>query len=152
MDLKIFLKNLPAFEEFIAPHLDILASHLMVENFPDGATLITQGVQGNALHMVLQGSVRIMRHDVTGGEEFEVRELNGGEMFGMLSLIDDLPASATCIAKGALQTAALTRDAFQQLFNNASPVGRHLQYMVAVQMARDIQEENRRFRASMSKA
>lgn len=150
MDLKFFLKNLPAFEEFKAPHLDILASHLKVEQHDDGHVFIRQGTQGQALYMLLQGSVRITRRDTEGGTEQEVRELSDGEIFGMLSLIDNLPASGTCIARGPVKTAALTRDAFLQLFHEASPIGHHLQYMVAVQMARDIQEENKRFRAALA--
>lgn len=150
MNLKFFLKNLPAFEEFQAPHLDAFASHLQVAQYDDGHIFITQGVQGSALYLLLQGSVRITRNDA--GEELEIRELSDGEIFGILSLVDNLPASATCTAKGPVQTASLTRDAFRQLFHEASPIGHHLQYMVAVQMARDIQEENKRFRAALGKA
>lgn len=149
MDLKFFLKNLPAFEEFKAEHLDILASQLKVEQYSDGHIFIRQGTQGDALYLLLQGSVRITRHDAGDETEREVRELSDGEIFGTLSLIDDLPASATCIARGSVTTAALSRDAFRQLFHEASPIGHHLQYMVAVQMARDIQEENKRFRAAL---
>lgn len=151
MDLKFFLKNLPAFEEFMAPHIDILASHLQIEECDDGHVFITQGQQGKALYMLMQGSVRITRHDAKDGEEYEVRELSDGEMFGILSLIDNLPATATCTAKGRVTTASLTRDAFQRLFQDASPIGHHLQYMIAVQMARDMQEGNKRFRASLTK-
>ena len=152
MDLKFFLKNLPAFEEFKARHLDILASQLRVEQHADGHVFIRQGLQGDALYLLLQGSVRITKHDAQGAPEYEVRDLSDGEMFGMLSLIDDLPASSTCTTRGPVTTAALTRDAFQQLFHQASPIGHHLQYIVAVQMARDIQEENQRFRAALTNA
>lgn len=149
MDLKFFLKNLPAFEEFKAPHIEVLAGSLAVEQHGDGHVFIRQGTQGKALYLLLKGSVRITRHDAGDDNEREVRELSDGEIFGMLSLIDDLPASATCIAKGPVTTAALSRDAFRQLFHEASPIGHHLQYMIAVQMARDIQEENKRFRAAL---
>jgi CRP-like cAMP-binding protein len=152
MNLNFFLKNLPAFEEFQPPHIDVFASHLQVEQYADGHVFITQGTQGSALYLLLQGSVRITRHDDNGGNEYEVRELSDGEIFGILSLVDNLPASATCTAKGSVQAASLSRDAFQALFKEASPIGHHLQYMVAVQMARDIQEENKRFRAALGKA
>ncbi len=152
MDLKFFLKNLPAFEEFQAQHLDILAARLKVAQQDGGHVFIRQGMQGDALYLLLQGSVRISRHEGADAEEEEVRELCDGEMFGMLSLIDELPASATCTARGPVMTAALTRDDFQQLFHDASPIGHHLQYMVAVQMARDLQEANRRFRTALAKA
>lgn len=148
MHLTYFLKNLPAFEEFNAQHLDAFANHLTVEEFADGHVFINQGQQGEAMYLLLQGSVRITRHDRAGEEEYEIRELCDGELFGIVSLVDNLPAIATCTAKGAGRTAALTRDAFHHLFHEASPIGHHLQYMIAVQMARDIQEENKRFRAA----
>jgi CRP/FNR family cyclic AMP-dependent transcriptional regulator len=150
MDLKFFLKNLPAFEEFTPKHLDILANGLTVAEYPDGHVFITQGMQGTALHLLIQGSVRITRRDAPGGAEYEARELASGELFGILSLVDELPASATCTAKGMVKTASLTRAAFDELFREASPIGHHLQYMIAVQMARDIQEENKSFRAALA--
>ena len=150
MELKFFLKNLPAFEDFKPQHLEILAGRLQVEEHGDGHVFITQGMQGGALYLLLQGSVRTTRHD-GDGEEYPVRDLSDGEMFGILSLVDDLPASATCAAKGPVKTAALTRDAFRALFDDAAPIGHHLHYMIAVQMARDIQEQNKRFRATLGK-
>jgi CRP/FNR family transcriptional regulator, cyclic AMP receptor protein len=152
MNLNFFLKNLPAFEEFQSPHIDVFANHLQVQQYPDGHVFITQRTQGTALYLLLQGSVRITRHDGNGGNEYEVRELCDGEIFGILSLVDNLPASATCVAKGPVQAASLSRESFQRLFQEASPIGHHLQYMIAVQMARDIQEENKRFRAALGKA
>lgn len=145
MDLTYFLKNLPAFEDFNASHLATLANHLEVQENEDGHVFIQQGEDGKALYLLLQGSVRITRRD-RDGVEHEVRELADGEMFGILSLIEDLPTQASCIAKGAVRTAALSREAFKQLFSEASPIGHHLHYMIAVQMARDLQEANKRVR------
>lgn len=155
MDIKTFLKSLPAFEDFNAQQLDMLANRMTVTEHEDGHVFIRQGQEGKALYLVMQGTVRITRHDGADGagdEENEVGELCDGELFGILSLVEDLPASATCTAKGHVTVAALTRDAFLQLFHDASPVGRHLQYMVAVQMARDLQETNRRLRATLNGA
>lgn len=151
MDLKIFLKNLPAFEEFQASHLETFAAHLQVGEYENGHAFITQGMQGEALYMLLSGSVHITRRD-DDGVEHEVRDLSDGELFGILSLVDDLPASASCVAKGKVKAAFLTRDAFRRLFSEASPIGHHLQYMVAVQMARDIQEQNRQFRTALAQS
>ncbi|HWT70583.1 MAG TPA: cyclic nucleotide-binding domain-containing protein, partial [Oxalicibacterium sp.] len=121
MDLTYFLKNLPAFEDFKAPHLAALADQLQVEEHADGHVFIEQGQQGRALYMLLQGAVRITRHDTADGEEYEVRELADGELFGILSLVEDLPAMASCTAKGAVKVASLNYDAFRHLFQEASP-------------------------------
>lgn len=152
MDLKIFLKNLPAFEEFAPSNIEALARHLQVGDYDDGHVFIRQGEQGQALYLVLQGSVRVGRQAAPGEAEYEVRDLNDGELFGILSLVADMPAQATCTAKGPVKAACLTRESFQQLFSEASPIGHHLQYMIAVQMARDIQEQNRRYRAALTQS
>jgi CRP/FNR family transcriptional regulator, cyclic AMP receptor protein len=57
-----------------------------------------------------------------------------------------MPAGATCVAKEPATVAELPREAFQRLFDTAAPVGHHLQFMVAVQLARDLQERNRSLR------
>ncbi len=150
MDLKIFLKNLPAFEDFSPPQLEAFAAQLTVRDHEAGHTFIHQGQQGEALYLLLRGVVRITRHDAEGGDEYELREVCDGEMFGILSLVDNLPAASTCAAVGPGQTAALSREGFAKLFQEASPIGRHLQYMIAVQMARDLQDANRRLREALS--
>jgi CRP/FNR family cyclic AMP-dependent transcriptional regulator len=152
MDLKIFLKNLPSFEDFNAEHLDLLAGMLKLEEHESGHVFIRQGVQGEALFLVIEGAVAVTRREGADGEDMEVRELHNGELFGVLSLVDDLPASATCTAKGKVQSAALTHDAFDELFRQASSIGHRLQFMIAGQMARDLRELNRTLRASIQRA
>jgi len=147
MELKYFLKNLPAFEEFRDDYLDLFASSLQVEAYPDGHILIAQGQQGKALYLLLSGAVNISRHNMVTGVVDVIRELNDGEMFGIISLVDDLPATASCVARGQVKVASLSRESFAQLFDSAIPVVRHLQYMIAVQLARDLQEESRRIRS-----
>lgn len=150
MDLKIFLKNLPAFEEFAPTQLDVLASCLTVDTHEDGHVFIRQGQQGEALYLLMQGAVTVTRRDADNGEDAVVRELRGGELFGVLSLVSDMPASATCTGHGTTKTAALTREAFDRLFHEASPIGHHLQFMVAGQLARDLRETNRTLRAALA--
>ena len=50
---------------------------------------------------------------------------------------------------GPVTAAALSREGFHKLFASAPPIGHHLQYMVAVQLARDLQERNKALRAML---
>lgn len=150
MDLKMFLKNLPAFEEFADPHIEALVGGLDVRDFADGHVFIRQGEQGEALFLILNGLVKVTRHESVGGKDSDVHELGAGELFGMLSLADNLPAAASCTALGSVKAASLTAAAFHRLFDSALPIGRHLQYMMAVQLARDLRDENARIRAAMA--
>jgi len=141
VDLKSFLKTLPGFEGFSAAHLDALAESMKVQLYPKGHTFIWQGEQGQALYVIMDGAVLLSRVDELTGFKQE-RELRSGEVFGLLSLIDNLPAAATCGVLEPVTAASLSRVEFNELFDQAPPVGHHILYMVAIQLARDLQDRN----------
>ncbi|QDQ24980.1 cyclic nucleotide-binding domain-containing protein [Chitinimonas arctica] len=150
MELKAFLHNLPAFESYHDQYLNALIAELDVEDCPDGFVFIHQGGRDGAMFIILEGSVGIIRRDRPNETDYEVRDLRDGEIFGLLSLVDDMPAAATCVAHGPVKIAALTREGFRTLFQSAPPVCHQLQYMIAVQLARDLQEQNEYLRRHMS--
>ncbi len=146
MDLKVFLKTLPGFESFSPPDLDALAAVMQVRLYPKGHEFIAQGEQGQAMFLVMSGTVTLTRADELTGFRQE-RELRAGEIFGLLSLIDNLPAAATCSATDAVSAVSLPRVEFNELFDAAPQVGHHLLYMVAIQLARDLQDRNTSLRS-----
>ncbi|WP_374347030.1 cyclic nucleotide-binding domain-containing protein [Chitinimonas sp.] len=150
MELHAFLRNLPAFEAFNDTHLHALMAALQVEDCPDGYVFIHQGESNGAMFMILSGTVGVIRADAPGETRYAVRELRDGEVFGLLSLIDDMPAAATCVAQGAVTIAALTREAFDSLVEQAPPIAHQLRYMIAVQLARDLQEQSEFLRRRMA--
>ena len=146
VDLKTFLKSLPGFEGFTGTHLDALASVMKVQLYPKGHTFIWQGEQGQALYVIMDGAVLLSRTDELTGFKQE-RDLRAGEIFGLLSLLDNLPAAATCSVIEPVTAASLPRVEFNELFDDAPPVGHHILYMVAIQLARDLQDRNMSLRA-----
>jgi CRP-like cAMP-binding protein len=145
-DIKTFLKTLPGFEGFAGTHLEALSAVMKVQLYPKGHTFIWQGEQGQALYMIIDGAVMLSRSDELTGFKQE-RELRSGEVFGLLSLIDNLPAAATCTVLEPVTAASLPRAEFNDLFDDAPPVGHHILYMVAIQLARDLQDRNMSLRA-----
>lgn len=146
MDLKQFLKTLPAFENFKAADLDVLSEQMAVSSHPAGHVFVTQGQQGEAMYLLMDGTIQWVHVDEATGTLEEARDLHAGEVFGLLSLIEDMPAGWGATAKDAVTVAALSRATFNQLFGVAAPIAHHLQYMVAVQLARDLQARNKELR------
>ncbi len=151
MDLKPFLKTLPAFEGFTDAHLDVLAGMMKVSSHPAGHAFITQGEQGEALYLLMAGAIETSHVDEVSGTLEEARDLHAGELFGLLSLIENMPAGWGSKAKEAVTVAALMQPDFRRLFELAPPIAHHLQYMVAVQLARNLQERNRELRDLLSR-
>ena len=151
MEFKQFLQNLPAFNAYESGHLDLLVQAMQVGDYPQGTDFTTQGKQGESMYLLIEGKVSITERDDIAGLEHDVQELNGGELFGLLSLIDNMPAAATCTAMTSVKAASLPREEFAKLFQSAPPIGYHLQYMVAVQLARDLQSRNKSLRALLKR-
>src|SRR5262245_28296973 len=116
MDLRTLLAMLPTFQTTQPAHVNALARAMKVEQFPKGHQFIVQGQQGEAMYLLVEGAVEVRRIDDATGQPPEVRELRSGEVFGLLSLLDHMPAGATCTALEPVTTAALERVAFEELF------------------------------------
>lgn len=152
MDIKQFLRTLPAFENFKAADIDALAGKMMVSRHPAGHVFITQGEQGEALYLLMEGTIQSVHVDEATGTLEEARDLHAGEMFGLLSLVENMPAGWGAVAKEAVTVAELSWPDFRDLFRTAPPIAHHLQYMVAVQLARDLQSRNKELRELMKRS
>ncbi len=73
--------------------LGLLSSRARAERFAPGALIFSEGDEGDALHVVLEGKVRISRRPPGMGEE-ALAVLGRGEAFGEMALVDDRPRSA----------------------------------------------------------
>lgn len=150
MDIKLFLKGLPAFSRFNDRHLDSLVANLELREFDAGQKLVTQGDQGTAAYFLINASIHVVRYNEIDGIEEDIGEARDGEVIGLVSLVENLPATVSCIANGPALVAALTPERFQALFLLAPPVAHQLEYMVAVQLARNLQENNRLLRKGLA--
>ncbi len=150
-DLRTFLHGLPAFERFPEKQLDMLLNNLRLEDYEANQALVTQDYQGPALYIIIAGTVEVSRRSAAGELEQEMREARDGEVVGLLSLVDNMPSPETCTTKGRATAAVLTPERFNTLFLVAPTIAHQLQYMVAVQLARDLQEKNKSLRKGLAR-
>jgi CRP/FNR family cyclic AMP-dependent transcriptional regulator len=61
--------------------------------FPAGRHIVTQGMIGNGLYIIVAGLARVVKGDET------IALLGPGEFFGELSVIDQLPRTASVVAE-----------------------------------------------------
>lgn len=149
-DLHIFLHGLPAFERFSGRPLDMFIHNLRLVDFAPGQQIIAQGEKGPAMYIIIEGMVEITRRAGFGVPEMEARDARDGEVIGLLSLVNDMPAPEICTAKTKVFAAELTPERYQALFLQAPSVAHQLQYMVAVQLARELQEKNKALRKELA--
>lgn len=146
MIFRNFLRALPTFKAFSDRDIDALAKAMQVNNYPAGHLFITQGAKGKELFMVVEGSVAVSRFDPLSGENQKLKDLEPGELFGLLSLTDGTPAAASCMAAGAATVASLPRSAYNLLTRSAAPIAYHFHLLVAQQLARDLHDRTQALR------
>ncbi len=107
------LRNVPIFQRLSDDHLCYLGAKLGERSYPRGTPIFRQGSEGDELHLIVTGQVRIYTNSELG-QELSVRIFAGGDFFGELALLDGRPRSATAEAMRTTTTLTLHRVVFLQ--------------------------------------
>lgn len=146
MDITHFLRLQPGFDDFSNAHLDVFSHMLNVAIYPGKHAFTVRGEQGHALYLIMDGAVTVTSGDTLSGGDAD-RSLRVGEWFGLLSLVEHLPAFEDCTSSASVTVASFNRVQFDDLFEAAPPIGRHLLYMLAKQLARALIAQSERLSA-----
>ena len=91
------LSQVPLFRNLTKHELQTLSVNCRERDYPTGATLLRQGETGIGLFIITSGKVQISQQTPDGA----VRDLGTferGAVLGEMSLLDDLPRTATAVA------------------------------------------------------
>lgn len=108
--LEELLARVPFFDHLSQEELSSLARAGERRTLEASEDVFRQGDPGDALYVVLSGSVRV--HHAVDGEDVDIATLPAGRFFGELSLIDGQPRSATVTALEPVELFALDRKSF----------------------------------------
>jgi CRP-like cAMP-binding protein len=106
-----YVSALPLLARLPQPDRLALAHRARLRSFRAGTVIFGEGEPGDALHVVVEGRVRIVAGG-PNGEEATVAVVGPGDCFGEFSLLDGLPRSAAAVAPVATRTFVVTRDDF----------------------------------------
>jgi len=103
------LRGVPLLSRLREADLRALAARGREQAHAAGATIVREGDPGDALHIIVEGSVRISVLS-PDGDEATMALLGEGECFGELALLDRRPRSASAVATQATRTLVVGRD------------------------------------------
>lgn len=92
------LKKTYLFRDFYDTELSDLVAVAQTVTVQPGDRLIEAGKKNEALWILIKGGL-VVRDALPGGLEVDLFRLKGGELFGEMSYVDHLPASATVMAE-----------------------------------------------------
>ncbi|MCM3900479.1 MAG: cyclic nucleotide-binding domain-containing protein [Pyrinomonadaceae bacterium] len=99
LEKMIALRSSSIFQQLPPESLRALAHASRAEAFPAGAVLCTEGEQGSDVFILLDGDVKLFKHE-SGRERFVSKEGAGG-LIGEMAILDPAPRAATVIAGDA---------------------------------------------------
>ena len=97
MDAIALLRSIPLFEGLSEEDLASLAGTLKPRSFPAGTMIFHQGDIGSAMYLVDSGDVNIHLPG-ENSQRISLKDIARGEYFGELSLLDEMPRSASALA------------------------------------------------------
>ena len=107
------LRDVPLFSKIDHTKLKLLA--FTSENLihPDGQFLFREGEPGDAAYIVLKGKVSVFIETEKGS--VEIAQLKRGDVVGEISILCDVPRTASVKAVESVQTLKVTKDTFIHL-------------------------------------
>lgn len=105
----IFLKKMEFFKDIPANSLIAITEIVHEETFYPGEVIVKEGEPGNSMFLVCNGHISVLKN----GQE--IANLGPGESIGEMSLLDQLPRSATVVAKDQVQLLQIYADDFNEI-------------------------------------
>jgi signal transduction histidine kinase len=92
--------------------LALIAAAAREESFTPGATIFREGEAADRFYIILAGTVEVWKD--YGEEQRDLIAAHGvGHLFGEMAVVDDLPRSATVIARDAVRLLSVGREDFR---------------------------------------
>jgi ATP/ADP translocase len=123
LEKTIYLKSSDVFGGIAAENLSRLAGIAVEASWPSGSVVFREGDAGDALYLVLSGSVRIVKEGV------EINTLRKGACFGEMAVLDGAPRSADATVS---DEAVLLRISSEEFYEALAEDPRLMQNVIAV--------------------
>ena len=138
-DLVAFLKCVELFQDLDDNELLALIARAKDERHEDKAFVFKETEIGDAMFVVLDGTIKIIKM-VTGNKFKTLVAMGVGEFFGEMALLDGNPRSASAVAHGTARVLRIGRDEFSALMSENPYLG----LKVVIRLARNLTERLRK--------
>jgi len=119
-----FLRKVPLFADLPQGDLERLCEVIQEISLPAGQVLFSQGSPGDRAYVVKAGELEIIKN--LNGRRVLLAVRKSGDVIGEMSLVEDVPRSATVRARTDSQLYAIDQDQFDDLIRNSPTASRVL--------------------------
>lgn len=119
------------FSSLTVSDLKTVEGFIHLRRYLPGEIVFDEGEEGQALYVIISGRVAICH---PGEVDHPIAELDPGDFFGELALLDDAPRSAQARASADTELAVLFRGDFERLMDSHARIVSR----IALQLARTL--------------
>lgn len=141
------LRRIRVLAELQEEDLTAFANHMELARFGNGDLVLAQGSQNDAMHLIVEGEVRVCQKE--GETETELATLEAGEFFGDISLFDADPCSADFLTNMPSIFMKITQLSLIDLNKERPAAVAGFLRNLSNAMVRRIRLDNRRFQEAM---
>ena len=116
------LESAQMFTEFTRPEILQLASFARAYSVDKGVTIFKEGQKGSFMCIIIEGRVDIFKQSDTR-ENKRITTVRPGKSMGEMSILDELPHSATTIATEDTKLVMITKHNFDKLTEKHPELG-----------------------------
>ncbi|MBI3480148.1 MAG: cyclic nucleotide-binding domain-containing protein [Nitrosomonadales bacterium] len=102
------------FREFEWAQIQMLAGYMGLYRAPKGATIFSEGDQGEYMCVLIEGQLEMYKEDSQGAQKI-VAVMHHGKTIGEMAMVDGEPRSATAVVSKDVLLVMLTREKFLQI-------------------------------------
>ena len=124
------LTGVKGFESFEQSDLLFLARHMQAYRARKGITIFREGDQNCYLCVLIQGHINVYKED-RDSETKLLGTITSGKIFGEISIIDNLPHSASLVAGSDAIFLLMDRESFRQCTEHEPILGVRLLGLIA---------------------
>jgi CRP-like cAMP-binding protein len=134
-DLSVLSKAKQGLVYLTANDWALVADKATRMQFKAGEALVERGRRTHGIYLLLKGTATVQIPSQTASPE-----IGAGQICGEISFLDDLPATATVIAKDAVESYYLDRATLQSLFELFPHLGSRFYHSLASSLSRRLRE------------
>ena len=116
-----FLKGIEYFKQLEQQQLLLIYRVCVLETYDKGQVVISEGEMKEKFYIIFEGMVSVLKNYAQKNQNL-LAELSPGDMFGELSLIDDLPRSATVVTSEPSRLLTINKVDFERLFSESTEI------------------------------
>jgi len=131
----LFLRQVPLFADLEATDLERVAEIAEERGFADGETIAAEGELGDELHIVIEGTIRVVQD--RGGSEHELARRTAGDVVGEMSLLTRMPRMASLVADGIVRAIRIGYREFESMLRERPDVALGVMRVLAQRLAEE---------------